>query len=404
MGGVLRPGGSGDGSDGPVPGDEDGTGEGRRKRVVIVDDSPTMRSVIARLLSMDPRLEVVGMAGDPYEARAIIKSTMPDVITLDIEMPRMDGLAFLEKIMRLRPMPVVMLSSETHAGSRAAVEALSLGAVDCVGKPGAVGGGTAFEDLADRVHIAACARVRHRPDGRSEVVRATASGTAAHPGERPVGEGRALGAPGADDRGAGYAWGGMGVLIGASTGGVDALERLLGALPPNAPPTVITQHMPTSFLESFAQRLKARVAPRVALASEGARLRQGHILIAPGGERHLAVQGGPESGVCRLVEGPKRSGHRPSVDVLFESALGPHAARFVAVLLTGMGRDGADGMLALRRSGAHTIAQDRQSSVVYGMPRVAREIGAAEEVAPLEGIAARLLEITGRSTGKASTA
>lgn len=382
MGGILRPGAPPTPGQPPATGPDEPTDAPPAKRVVIVDDSPTMRGVIARLLERDPRLCVVGTAADPYEAREVIKQTNPDVITLDIEMPRMNGLAFLEKIMRLRPMPVVMLSSVTQDGSRSAIEALSLGAVDCVGKPTG-GADSTFGNLAERVFTAACATVRQRIAPSAQELGGQA--VAAEPAPKPEGP-----------RAEGFQWGGIGVLIGASTGGVDALERVLGALPREAPPILITQHMPASFLESFAQRLSGRVAPRVVLAQDGAPIRQGEILIAPGGARHMTVEGGPRNGTVRLIEGPKRAGHRPSVDVLFDSALGRYATDFVAVLLTGMGRDGAEGMLALREAGAATIAQDEASSVVYGMPRVAHEIGAAQEVVPLEMIAKRLLEMTGR--------
>lgn len=334
------------------------------KRVVIVDDSPTMRAMIARVLSQDGRFEVVGQAADPFEAREVIKRSNPDVLTLDVEMPRMDGLSFLEKIMRLRPMPVVMFSSETHRGSKAAVEALSLGAIDCIGKPSAAAP-DAFAQLADRVHVAACAAVA----GRRPPPRAPRTGS--------------------------FAWGGRCVLIGASTGGVDALERVLGNLPADGPPVLITQHMPESFLASFAERLSSRVAPGIGLARPGAPVRQGQVWLAPGGPAHLVLEGRAGALRCNLREGEKVSGHRPSVDVLFRSAL-PLAARVVAVLLTGMGRDGAEGMRALRAAGAHTIGQDAASCVVYGMPRVAAELGAVAQTLPLDRIADAILAATVR--------
>ena len=339
-----------------------------KKRVVVVDDSRSMRALIARALNADSRLDVVGEAADAYEAREVIKRVSPDVITLDVEMPGMSGLAFLERLMRLRPMPVVMFSSETHAGSAAAVEALSMGAVDCVGKPVSLAA-SGFTELSEKVFIAACAQVR---SGGAAVLR---------PRDRT------------------YFWGGRAVLVGASTGGVEALERVLCGLPVNTPPVLITQHMPEKFLESFAARLAARLPMKVAVAEEGEEIRQGHIYLAPGGRRHLQIGGPPGAGVCRLVAGELRNGHRPSVDILFESALS-FADRVVAVLLTGMGRDGAQGMLALRQSGAHTIAQDEASCVVYGMPRVANEIGAVAEVVPLDGVANAILDATGRMSSE----
>lgn len=345
----------------------------RPRRVVIVDDSRSMRALIAHVLSADPRLEVVGEAADPYEAREVIKRTAPDVITLDVEMPRMDGLSFLKRLMRLRPMPVVMLSNETQSGSRAAIEALALGAIDVVGKPQSMGP-EALADLASRVFTAACARVAPGPAAR------------------------------ADEEGvAGFDWNERGVLIGASTGGVDALERVLRRLPAAGPPVMIAQHMPASFLESFASRLEDRVRPRVRLAEPGAPILPGTVHLAPGGAAHLQVDGPPGRGRCRLVEGPKRSGHRPSVDVLFSSAE-PWAEHYVAVLLTGMGRDGAAGMAALRAQGAYTIAQDRASSVVYGMPRVAEEMGAVVEICPLDEIGDAILRACHRGGAGTRTA
>ena len=349
----------------------------QRKRVVIVDDSPTMRAMIARALGQDGRFDVVGEAADPYEAREVIKRTDPDVLTLDVEMPRMDGIAFLEKIMRLRPMPVVMFSSETHAGSRAAVEALSIGAVDALGKPTAAAP-EALAALAERVFVAAGAS---------------------------VGPPRA--APPAPAAAESFAWNGRVVLIGASTGGVDALERVLGGLPASGPPVLVTQHMPGSFLASFAERLNGQTGPEVTLARPGAPVAPGRVYIAPGGETHLVLEGAPGRFRCGLAAGERVSGHRPSVDVLFRSAL-RHAPEVVAVLLTGMGRDGAEGMAALREAGAHTIGQDAATSVVYGMPRVAAELGGVAEVRPLDAIRGAILRATagpaGRGVGAAGAA
>ena len=311
-----------------------------KTRVLIVDDSLTIRSLMKARLSEDPRIEVVGEAADPYEAREKIKALSPDVLTLDVEMPRMNGLEFLERLMRLRPMPVIMVSTLTQKGSAAALEALSLGAVDCLGKPAADKIPETFERLGDLLVAAASARVRD-------------------PSQR-----RAPQAVPTDFR-----WNGKFLLIGSSTGGVDALETVLAGFPANCPPTLITQHMPESFLASFAGRLNGRIAPSLQLAETGLPLQPGHIYLAPGGDTHLTVEPG-EPPRCKLVTGEKRSGHRTSVDVLFESAL-PMAPRIVAALLTGMGRDGADQMLALRKAGARCLAQDEASCVVFGMPREA---------------------------------
>ncbi len=332
-------------------------------RVLIVDDSASMRRLIRLGLDSDDRIEIVAEAASAQEARMAIKQHAPDVITLDIEMPGMDGLEFLERIMRARPMPVIMISSMTSAGSQAALRALALGAVDCVEKPRFGMARQTFGDLREKIVIAASARVR--------------------------GEQQARARPAAPEPLAGD-WNGKRILIGASTGGVEAIETVLASFPADCPPTLITQHMPAPFLAGFAARLGGLVAPQVQLARTGDRLRRGHVFIAPGGATHLAIDPGGET--LRLLAGPKRTGHRPSVDVLFESAIGD-AGRTIAVLLTGMGRDGAEQMKALRQAGAQCIAQDRASSVVYGMPRVACELGAAEAALPLEKIARHVLNL-----------
>ena len=332
-------------------------------RVLIVDDSATMRSLIATVLQRDPEIEVVGEAGDPLEAREAIKRLNPDVITLDVEMPNMNGIDFLEKIMRLRPMPVVMVSTLTVRGAEATMEALELGAIDCVAKP-STGGLEGFSDLPFKVKAAAKARVRplRTPD----------------PGAPPVPPLEHT----PDDRL---------IAIGSSTGGVEALITVLSRFPANCPPTVVTQHMPATFTKSFSERLDRLCAPKVAEAHDGAVLGNGRIYIAPGGEHHLEI-GGSGALRCRLSAGPAVNGHRPSVDVLFRSVAKAVGTRAVGAILTGMGRDGAEGLLAMRQAGARTIGQDESSSVVYGMPKAAFEIGAVERQAPLERIAAELLK------------
>ena len=330
-------------------------------RVLIVDDSATMRSHIATVLQRDPEIEVVGEAGDPLEAREAIKRLNPDVLTLDVEMPNMNGIDFLEKIMRLRPMPVVMVSTLTVRGAEATMEALELGAIDCVAKP-STGGLEAFQDLPFKVKAAAKAKVKplapsngpkpgpveHTPDGRI-------------------------------------------IAIGSSTGGVEALIAIISRFPANCPPTVITQHMPATFTKSFSERLDRLCAPKVAEAHDGAVLENGRVYVAPGGEQHLEV-GGSGALRCRLSPGPAVNGHRPSVDVLFRSVAKIAGAKAVGAILTGMGRDGAEGLLAMRRAGARTFGQDEASSVVYGMPKAAFEIGAVERQAPLDRLAAELLK------------
>ncbi|MEM9170300.1 MAG: chemotaxis response regulator protein-glutamate methylesterase [Pseudomonadota bacterium] len=332
-------------------------------RVVVVDDSPTMRGLIIGHLQRDPSIEVVGTAGDPYEARQVIKASNPDVITLDIEMPKMDGLSFLEKIMRLRPMPVIMISTLTEKGAAISVEALQLGAVDCVCKPHGADMSDSFERLPELVKAAATARPRAAP--------ASVSRSSENDGFVP------------DDK----------ILaIGSSTGGVEALISVLSQFPANCPPTVVTQHMPKSFTASFAQRLDTLCAPHVKEAADGDPVTPGRIYIAPGGERHLEIAGAA-SPSCRLRDGDLVSGHRPSVDVLFRSVAKLAGDRAVGVILTGMGRDGADGLKVMHDAGARTIGQDEISCVVYGMPRVAYEIGAVERQLPLSQVAGTVLRL-----------
>lgn len=329
-------------------------------RVLIVDDSPSMRRLIRMGIEPDLRIEVVAEAGSAREAREAVNRHAPDVMTLDVTMPGMDGLEFLRRLMRARPMPVLMLSSSMGKGSEEAVRALSLGAVECLEKPRFGSGGRLYEQLADTLVLAAKAQVRGRR--RLPVM----------PGLRQPG-----------------GWQEKTVIVGASTGGVEALGALLSAFPRDCPPTLITQHMPAQFLASFADRLNRSCAPDIRLARDGTSLREGRVLIAPGGETHLELSA--DGGHVVLRRGPKMTGHRPSVDALFRSAL-PQAPQIVCVLLTGMGSDGAQGMLALKRAGAFCIVQNEASSVVYGMPRVAHELGAAHVSLPLSDIATRVLD------------
>jgi two-component system chemotaxis response regulator CheB len=331
-------------------------------RVLVVDDSPTMRALLSNILRRDPEIEVVGGAGDPYEAREAIKALNPDVLTLDVEMPRMSGLEFLEKLMRLRPMPVVMVSTLTQEGAETTLDALELGAVDCVGKPSAGIGPEAFAELAAKVKSAARSRVR------------------------PPGERVASPAPHAS-----FQPNGRIVAIGSSTGGVEALMTVLSAYPANCPPTVITQHMPPSFTRSLAERLNRSYAPEIREAQDGAPLTAGRVYIAPGGEHHLEIVAGAHGPRCRLRSGPPVNGHRPSVDALFRSVSAARLAA-VGVILTGMGRDGAEGLLAMREAGADTIGQDEASCVVYGMPKAALSIGAVARQYSLERIGGAILE------------
>ena len=329
-------------------------------RVLVVDDSATMRSLISAVLRRDPEISVVGTAADPLEARAAIKELNPDVITLDVEMPNMNGLEFLEKIMRLRPMPVVMVSTLTQAGTDVTLAALEIGAVDAVAKPApGVSAQEAFGDLAEKVKIAARSRVRALETREPKAVDGAYRADPNHI-----------------------------LAIGASTGGVEALLTILSAFPANCPATVVTQHMPATFTRSFAARLDKMSGATVTEAEDGAPLKPGHVYIAPGGETHLEVAGGR----CRLVRAEAVNGHRPSVDVLFNS-VARLGRPMTGVILTGMGKDGAKGLLTMRQAGARTLGQDEQSCVVYGMPRAAFELGAVERQLSLPRLAPAILDL-----------
>jgi two-component system chemotaxis response regulator CheB len=332
-------------------------------RVLVVDDSATMRRLIAARLHAEGDIEVVAEAADPLQAREAIKAVNPDVVTLDVEMPRMDGLDFLERLMRLRPTPVVMVSSLTQGGAEASLRALELGAVECVAKSGIGDGG--FDHLADAVRAAASVCLTRRPK----------------PGAGPA-------AP------AGFRPNGRLVAIGASTGGVEAIGSLLARFPANCPPTVIAQHMPELFTAGFAGRLDRQCAPRVVEARDGDRLAPGHVHLAPGGSHLEVVGGGSRPWRCRLTNSDRVNGHRPSVDVLFESVARACGKEAIGVILTGMGNDGAQGLLAMRQAGAATIGQDEASCTVYGMPQSAYRIRAVEAQLPLDEIADSVLRAT----------
>jgi two-component system, chemotaxis family, protein-glutamate methylesterase/glutaminase len=339
-------------------------------RVLVVDDSATMRGLITRILSSDPEVEVIGQAADAMQARQAIKDLDPDVITLDIEMPNMNGLEFLEKIMRLRPMPVIMVSTLTHKGAEATIAALEIGAFDCVGKP-LPGDPRPFSDLADKVKAAARSQRKYIITGNKVAAPSAANANAASD----------------------YRAGRKIIAIGSSTGGVEALIAVLQKFPANCPPTVITQHMPHTFTKSFSERLNRLCAPTVQEATDGARLEIGKIYLAPGGERHLQVVN-PSSPCCRLLDREPVNGHRPSVDVLFDSVAELAGRNAVGVILTGMGRDGASGLLKMRHAGARTFGQNEKTCVVYGMPRVAFELGAVETQLPLSSIGEEVLKST----------
>lgn len=337
-------------------------------RVLVVDDSAMMRALLKHRLERDPAIEVVGSAASASEARQLIKALNPDVVTLDIEMPGMDGLSFLEKIMQLRPTPVILVSGATEAGASATVRGLQLGAVGCVAKSQLRLGDQGADDdaLLTLVHTAASVMLRALPP--APTARAPSPATSAPHC-----------APGL-------------ILIGASTGGVEALHVLLSAFPADCPPTLIVQHINPCFAGAIAQSLDRAVAPTVRMAQSDAPLMRGEVLLAPGNDRHLQIaRAGSRGWRCVLREGDPVTGHRPSVDRLFASAastLGEERGHeALGILLTGMGQDGAQGMAQLASIGAHTIAQDQASCVVFGMPRAAIELGAVREVLPLERIA-----------------
>lgn len=341
----------------------------RRIRVLIVDDSALVRKILCDGFSRDTEIEVVGQASDPYRARDLMVELRPDVLTLDVEMPRMDGVTFLRRFMPVMPTPTVMISSLTTEGKRVTLEALEAGAVDIVAKPslGLVDGlPILMEDVCRRVKAAA----------RVDVRRFSTAGNS----RRVVEPVAALGET--TDRV---------IAIGASTGGVEALSRILPAFPADAPGIVIVQHMPAGFTASFSDRLNKLCRMRVREAAHGDRILPGLILVAPGGTRHMeVVRSGGEYRVA-LVDGPEVNYSRPAVDVLFRSVASAVGGNAAAAILTGMGKDGAAGLLAIRSAGGHTIAQDEATSVVYGMPHVAHQIGGAEQVAPLEAIPALLM-------------
>ena len=337
---------------------------GRPVRVLVVDDSAVVRQLLQALLGEDPMIEVVGTAADPYIAREKIKRLAPDVLTLDIEMPRMDGLSFLRNLMRLRPMPVVMVSTLTEHGAPTTLEALSLGAVDFFAKPQAA---TPAEleiyaaDLRARIHQAAASVVDHPA-----------------PARRP-----APAAGGSDSR--------VGLIaIGASTGGTEAIRQVLEALPADGPPVVIAQHIPATFSAAFAERLDRLCPMAVRHAGLDQPLLHGHAYLAPGGRQMEVYRRGGELR-CRTREDDGSRLHRPSVDALFASVARHAGADAAAALLTGMGKDGALGLLALRTAGAFTVAQDAATSVVWGMPGAAVALDAACRVAPLHDFAGLLL-------------
>jgi two-component system, chemotaxis family, protein-glutamate methylesterase/glutaminase len=342
-------------------------------RVLIVDDSALVRSLLTEIINQEPGMCAIGAAPDPLVAREMIRNLSPDVITLDIEMPRMDGLDFLEKLMRLRPMPVVMISTLTERGSEATLRALELGAVDFIPKPriGIASGMREYAaQITEKIRTAAAARLRH-------VSRESAPRPRVAPATAPAAPARI----GSTEKV---------IVIGASTGGTEAIKDVLVELPFDAPGVLVTQHMPEAFTRSFAARLDALCRITVKEAECGERVLPGHAYIAPG-HSHLLLKRNGANYVTQLSQADPVNRHRPSVDVLFRSAAECAAKNALAVILTGMGKDGAAGMLELHRAGGYTYAQDEHSCVVFGMPKEAIALGGADEVLPLHAIPHALL-------------
>ena len=340
-------------------------------RVLVVDDSAVMRGIMTRIVDSHPGMKVAGVASDPVIAIERLRSCNPDVITLDVEMPRMDGLAFLAKLMQWRPLPVVMCSSLTARGAETTLRALELGAVDFIAKPELAEGAALdayAEQVTDKIRTAAAARVARRAPASLPAPRRIA---------RPV---IAL----AFDRV---------IAIGASTGGVEALRSVLAPLPSTTPPILIAQHMPAGFTTSFARRLDGVCEMRVKEGEDGEPLQSGHAYIAPGGMHLMLARKG--AGLhTRLSAEPPVNRHRPSVDVLFRSVASAAGDRAIGVMLSGMGADGAEAMLEMCRRGARNLAQDEASCVVFGMPKQAIATGGVHEVLPLPAIARRLVELS----------
>jgi two-component system chemotaxis response regulator CheB len=350
-----------------------------KTKVLICDDSALIRSVMTEIVNSQPDMEVVGAAPDPLVARELIKKTNPDVLTLDVEMPRMDGLDFLEKLMRLRPMPVLMVSSLTERGSEITMRALELGAVDFVTKPkiSIQSGMREYAELiADKIRATARARLKPRS------IHASSPAPVLPQLKSPLTSSEKL------------------IIIGASTGGTEAIREFLMQMPSDCPGILIAQHMPEGFTSSFARRLDALCKISVSEAAGGERVLPGHAYIAPG-HSHLLLARSGANYVTRIEQTPPVNRHRPSVDVLFRSAAQAAGKNAVGVILTGMGKDGAAGMLEMKEAGAHNFAQDEASCVVFGMPREAIGLGAAHEIGALGALPGMVLGHLAAQGGRA---
>jgi two-component system, chemotaxis family, protein-glutamate methylesterase/glutaminase len=351
----------------------------QRIRVLVIDDSALVRQILCDVLRSDPAIEVVGAAGDAHIARDKIKKLNPDVLTLDVEMPKMDGLTFLSNLMRLHPMPVVMVSSLTERGADITLDALAMGAVDFLPKPRLDIAAT-LQDYGDeliaKIKIAAGANVQALDSRRisKALTRSEPALSAARGERRPMRSTDRI------------------VAIGASTGGTEAIKEVLCNMPPDSPGMLITQHIPPTFSASFARRMNEVSPLTVCEAQDGQQVLAGHVYIAPG-DYHLRLVRNGARYVCKVDQEAPVNRHRPSVDVLFRSVAQNAGQNAIGVLLTGMGRDGARGLKAMRTAGAATVAQDEHTSVVWGMPGEAVSIGATEDVLPIDAIAARIVEL-----------
>jgi len=349
--------------------------------VLVIDDSALMRKLLTNIINGDPRMEVIGTAEDPYVARDEIKRLNPDVLTLDIEMPKMNGITFLRNLMRLRPMPVVMVSTLTEKGAAATLESLELGAFDYVAKS------TLQEDwgidkfsmmVVEKVQMASLANVYAlaqsslliREGEDKNHLRVSASEGGINPGSL--------------------------IAIGSSTGGTEALNQILSVMPANSPPIVIAQHIPPTFSTSLARRLNEASSMTVVEAMDGCEILPGHAYLAPG-NFHLTVRRRGHGYICRILHTEKVNRHRPSVDVLFDSVVSEVGRLAVGVILTGMGSDGAKGLLRMREAGCQTVGQDEASSVVYGMPKAAKQMGAVEFELPLPNIPQKILALCSKT-------